>query len=240
MAENATPSKVAATRALRRRSRAARHDLGRGQREGEGAGPRSRADLRAPVRRPAADCRPGHARPRDRSRLAGRRRHRRADRRRRSHLRRRDGGQGDQAVGQGHRRRIVRRARHARQRARRRGRDARPRGLRHRRPAREAGRRDDLRGRAPDGRRDRHAARRTDLRGDAVGHGARQAGRRRRRRGARSRRCWTDWCTAPAGLERRLRAERRQRQPRSAARVEVELSSRSAESRVNEPTAQAR
>ena len=38
-------------------------------------------------------------------------------------------------------------------------RDARPRRLHHRRPAREAGRRDDLRGRAPIRRRDRHAAR---------------------------------------------------------------------------------
>ena len=37
MAENATPSKIAATRGLRRRGRAARDDLGRGQREGEAA-----------------------------------------------------------------------------------------------------------------------------------------------------------------------------------------------------------
>ena len=43
MAENATPSKIAATRALRRRGRAARDDLGRGQREGEGAGAPSAA-----------------------------------------------------------------------------------------------------------------------------------------------------------------------------------------------------
>ena len=42
MAENATPAKIAATRGVRRRGRAARHDLGRGQREGEGAGARRR------------------------------------------------------------------------------------------------------------------------------------------------------------------------------------------------------
>ena len=43
-----------------RGSRPARHDLGRGQRESEGAGARARPDLCAPVRRHAADRRPGH------------------------------------------------------------------------------------------------------------------------------------------------------------------------------------
>ena len=78
---------------LRRRGRAARHDLGRGQREGEGARARPRAHLHPPVRRLAAHRRAGHARPRDRAGLARRRRGRRADRRRRADLRRVDGGQ---------------------------------------------------------------------------------------------------------------------------------------------------
>ena len=104
-----------------------------------------------------------------------------------------------QAVGQGDRRRIVRRAGHARQRARRRGGDARPRRLHHRRPAREARRRDDVRGRAPHRRRDRDAARRADLRRDAVDHVAREAGRRRRGRGARSRALLDGLVKAPAG-----------------------------------------
>ena len=78
-------------------------------------------------------------------------------------------------------------------------RDARPRRLHHRRPAREARRRDDVRGRAPDGRRDRHAAGRADLRGDDLDHVAREARRRRRRRRAGRARCSTGWSERPRG-----------------------------------------
>ncbi len=60
-----------------------------------------------------------------------------------------DGGQGVQAVRAGDWGRVLRRSRHARQRRGRSCGDARPGRLHHRRPAREAGGGDDLRGRAP-------------------------------------------------------------------------------------------
>ena len=51
---------------LRRRGRAARHDLGRGEREGEAARRRARLHLHPSVRRRAADHGAGDGRPRDR------------------------------------------------------------------------------------------------------------------------------------------------------------------------------
>ena len=93
MAENATPAKIAATRGYGAEVVLHGNDLGRGEREGEGARARRRADLRPSVRRRAAHRRAGHARPRDRAGLARARRGRRADRRRRAHLRRVDGGE---------------------------------------------------------------------------------------------------------------------------------------------------
>ena len=71
---------------LWRRGRAARHDLGRGEREGEGTGARRGTDLRASVRRRAADRRAGHRRAGDRAGLAGSGCGGGADRRRRADL----------------------------------------------------------------------------------------------------------------------------------------------------------
>ena len=101
-------------------------------------------------------------------------------------------------------------------------RHARSRRLHHRRAAREAGRRDDVRGGAPLRGRDRHAARRANLRRDDLGHVARQARRRRRRGGAGGRAA--RWAGPGAeGNESRLRSERRQREPGSNPGNAMEL-----------------
>ena len=93
MATNATPAKIAATKGYGAEVVLHGNDLGRGEREGEGARAHRGAHLRPSVRRRAAHRGAGHARPRDRAGLAGGRRGRRADRRRRADLRRLDGGE---------------------------------------------------------------------------------------------------------------------------------------------------
>ena len=94
MAENATPSKVAATRGYG--AEVVLHGT-----IWDEANEKAKELVRErgltyvhPFDDLAAHRRPGHARPRGRPRLARRRRHRRADRRRRTDLRRLDGGQG--------------------------------------------------------------------------------------------------------------------------------------------------
>ena len=116
MAENATPSKIAATRGYGAEVVLHGTIWDEANEKARELVRDARPDLRPSVRRSAADRGTGHARPRDRARLGRRRRGGRADWRRRVDLGRVDGGQGAEAVDSRDRRRVVRRARHARQR----------------------------------------------------------------------------------------------------------------------------
>ena len=107
MAENATPSKIEATRGIRRRGRASRVDLGRGEREGARAGRGAGPDLHPSVRRPRPDHRPGDARARDLRRSSDGRHGRRPDRRRRTDLGRLHGAQITRSGDPDHRGRVV-------------------------------------------------------------------------------------------------------------------------------------
>ncbi len=101
-------------------------------------------------------------------------------------------------------------------------RHSRPGRLHHRRSSGEAGGRDHVRGGAPLRRRAGGASRRADLRGRGLDDVAREAGRGGSR-GRTGRGAPSGARQASRGLEGRGGPERRQREPGSAPRVEVEL-----------------